>query len=91
MSLAIAITFKVGVKKDETISEIENSLTSTIFSHFIWKFVKITISWEHDVAGKPAWLDQNRGFYMIINFLECLIFFDSDFNSPHLVVLSSAK
>ena len=38
------------------------------------KLFQITISLEHDVAGNPAWLEHNCGFYTIFNFLECLIF-----------------
>ena len=61
-------------------SEIENSIKSTILNQSIWNFVKITISWLLDVAGKSAWLIWNCGCYTIFNFWECLIFFDSDFS-----------
>ena len=65
----ICLCNKVSIIKNETFSEIENSITFITFGQSIWNFVKITISWVLDISGKSVWLDQNCGCYSIFNFI----------------------
>ena len=52
---------KVWIIKNETISDIENSIISIIFGQSILNSVKITISLVIDVAGKTTWSDKKCG------------------------------
>ena len=89
---------KVWINKNETLSKMENSVTSTILIQSSWFSSNLKYPWD-DYFDKVSYgLTKNYGCYTIFNFWECLIFYDSDFtnrkrqieskmNFPDIVIL----
>ena len=71
--------YKVWINKNETLSKIENSVTSTILIQSNWFSSNLKYMWD-DYFDKVSYgLIKNYGCYTFFNFWECLIFYDSDF------------
>ena len=72
---------KVWINKNETLSKIENSVTSTILIQSNWSFSNLKYLWDGYFDKVSYGLIKNYRCYTISNFWECLIFYDSDFIS----------